>query len=95
MSTTIMEFPIAIHKDDGSVYGVTVPDIPGVHSWGETIEDAIKNTGVAIASHVETLSDLGEDTGFTCSTIEELAGKPDYADAVWALVKVDIPVSRG
>lgn len=54
-----MEFPIAVHKDDGSVYGVTVPDIPGVHSWGETIDDAIKNTREAIVGHVETLIELG------------------------------------
>ncbi|MDB5832002.1 MAG: hypothetical protein JWR14_1832, partial [Caballeronia sp.] len=24
-----MEFPVAIHKDKGSVYGVIVPDIAG------------------------------------------------------------------
>ncbi|WP_322078528.1 type II toxin-antitoxin system HicB family antitoxin [Burkholderia cepacia] len=89
-----MEFPIAIHKDDGTVYGVIVPDIPGVHSWGETIEEAIKNTGDAITAHVETLIELGGKGSFTCSTIEELAGKPDYTGAVWALVTVDIPVSR-
>ncbi len=92
--STIMEFPIAIHKDDGTVYGVIVPDIPGVHSWGETIEEAIKNTGDAITAHVETLIELGGKGSFTCSTIEELAGKPDYTGAVWALVTVDIPVSR-
>lgn len=85
-----MEFPIAVHKDDGSVYGVTVPDIPGVHSWGETIDDAIKNTREAIVGHVETLIELGEDVEFTCSTVEELVAKPEYAGAVWALVSVDL-----
>nr|WP_232454388.1 type II toxin-antitoxin system HicB family antitoxin [Burkholderia ubonensis] len=93
MNTT-MEFPIAIHKDDGSVYGVTVPDIPGVHSWGDTIDEAIKNSKEAIVGHVETLIELGEEVGFTCSTVEELAANPDYAGAIWALVKVDVPVSR-
>ncbi|WP_230939439.1 type II toxin-antitoxin system HicB family antitoxin [Burkholderia diffusa] len=39
---------------------MTVPDIPGVHSWGETMGEAIENTKVAIASHVETLLALGE-----------------------------------
>ncbi|MBO1853260.1 type II toxin-antitoxin system HicB family antitoxin [Burkholderia cenocepacia] len=85
-----MEFPIAIHKDDGTVYGVIVPDIPGVHSWGETIDGAIKNAKEAIISHVETLIELGEEVSFTCSTIEELASNPDYAGAVWALVSVDL-----
>jgi hypothetical protein len=30
-----MQFPITIHKVEGNVYGITVPDIPGVHSWGD------------------------------------------------------------
>ncbi|MFT0737454.1 type II toxin-antitoxin system HicB family antitoxin [Ralstonia sp. 22086] len=33
-----MQFPTAIHKDKGSVYSVTVPDIPGVHSSDNKIE---------------------------------------------------------
>ena len=85
-----MEFPIAVHKDDGSVYGVTVPDIPGVHSWGDTIDAAIRNAKEAIVGHVSTLLELGEDVGFTCSTVEELAAKPEYSGAVWALVDVDL-----
>lgn len=47
-----MQFPIAIHKDEGSVYGVTVPDIPGVHSWGDTVDEAIRNTREAIAGQI-------------------------------------------
>jgi predicted RNase H-like HicB family nuclease len=85
-----MEFPIAVHKDDGSVYGVTVPDIPGVHSWGDTIDDAIRNTKEAIVGHVLTLIELGEDGGFSCSTVEALAARPEYAGAIWALVEVDL-----
>ncbi|MCO8579471.1 type II toxin-antitoxin system HicB family antitoxin [Burkholderia multivorans] len=86
-----MEFPIAIHKDDGTVFGVTVPDILGVHSWGETMSEAIENTKVAIASHVETLFALGEGAHFTCSTVEELSANPDYAGVVWAKVEVELP----
>ncbi|RFU43846.1 type II toxin-antitoxin system HicB family antitoxin [Paraburkholderia sp. DHOC27] len=85
-----MEFPIAIHKEDGSVYGVTVPDIPGVHSWGDTIDDAIRNAKEAILGHVLTLVELGEDVDVTCSTVEELVTKPEFAGAVWALVEVDL-----
>ncbi len=85
-----MEFPIAVHKDDGSVYGVTVPDIPGVHSWGDTIDDAIRNTKEAIVGHVLTLMELEGSVDFTCSTVEELARMPEYAGAIWALVDVDL-----
>jgi HicB_like antitoxin of bacterial toxin-antitoxin system len=75
----VMDFPIAIHRDEGSVYGVTVPDIPGCHSWGETID-----------GHVSTLLELGEDVGFTCSTVEELVAKPEFAGVIWALADVDL-----
>ncbi|NIE68423.1 type II toxin-antitoxin system HicB family antitoxin [Burkholderia sp. Ax-1719] len=85
-----MEFPIAIHKDDGSVYGVTVPDIPGVHSWGDTIDEALKNAKEAITGHVVTLIELGEEMSFTSSAIEHLAAKPEYAGAIWALVDIDL-----
>lgn len=85
-----MEFPIVVHKDDGSVYGVIVPDIPGVPSWGDTIDEAIRNAKEAIVGHVSTLIELGEEVGFTCSTVEELAGQPEYAGAIWALVSVDL-----
>ncbi|MBC7858192.1 MAG: type II toxin-antitoxin system HicB family antitoxin [Burkholderiaceae bacterium] len=54
-----MEIPVVIHKDEGSVYGVTVPDIPGCHSWGETVDHAMRNVRDAIYSHVETLQELG------------------------------------
>lgn len=85
-----MEFPIAIHKDDGSVYGVTVPDIPGCHSWGETIQEAIRNAKEAISSHVSTLAELGEDVDFKCSDIEALAKLEEYAGAIWAVADVDV-----
>jgi len=84
-----MQFPIAIHKDAGSVYGVTVPDISGVHSWGDTIDEAIRNTREAIAGHLQTLVELGEDVDVTCSTIEDLTKQDEYAGAIWALVDVD------
>lgn len=85
-----MEFPIAIHKDDGSVFGVIVPDIPGCHSWGDSINEAISNAKEAIFSHIETLLELGEKADFTTSSIDDLVGNPDYAGAIWALVDIDL-----
>jgi predicted RNase H-like HicB family nuclease len=50
-----MEIPVAIHKDEISVYGVIVPDVPGCFSWGDSIEDAMQNTREAIYSHVQAM----------------------------------------
>jgi predicted RNase H-like HicB family nuclease len=85
-----MQLPIAIHKDEGSVYGVIVPDIPGCHSWGDTIDDAINNAKDAIFSHLELLLELGEKIDIRYSKIEDLQKQVDYRDATWALVEVDI-----
>jgi predicted RNase H-like HicB family nuclease len=85
-----MEFPVAIHKDEGSVYGVIVPDIAGCHSWGETIEQAIRNTREAIESHIATLIECDEEVDLSVTPVEMLRQQPDYAGAVWALVDVDL-----
>ena len=41
-----MRFPIVIHKDkdEGSGYGVIVPDLPGCFSAGDTLEDALMSS---------------------------------------------------
>ena len=85
-----MEIPVAIFKDEGSVYGVNVPGIRGCHSWGDTIDDALKNAREAIYSHVETLVELGAPVEIGQSSIEVLAQQAEYAGAVWALVNVEL-----
>jgi predicted RNase H-like HicB family nuclease len=84
-----MQVPIAIHKGEGSIYGVIVPDIPGCHSWGNTIDDAINNAKDAIFSHLELLLELGEKIDIRYSKIEDLQKQVDYQNATWALVEVE------
>ena len=50
---TLMLFPIVIHKDEESVYGVSIPDLPGCFSAGYTFEEAIESAREAIACHLE------------------------------------------
>jgi predicted RNase H-like HicB family nuclease len=85
-----MNIPVVIFKDEGSVYGVNVPDIKGCHSWGETVEDALQNVKVAITSHIETLLALGEPVEITQSKIEALQKNPEYKGGIWALVELDL-----
>lgn len=85
-----MEIPVAIFKEEGSVYGVNVPDIKGCHSWGDTIDEALRNAKEAIYSHVETLIELGEQFEISQSKIEALSQNADYAGAIWALVDVEL-----
>jgi predicted RNase H-like HicB family nuclease len=85
-----MDIPVVIFKDEGSVYGVNVPDIKGVHSWGDTVEDALKNVKEAITSHIETLLELGESVEISQSKIGEMQGNPEHAGGIWALVSLDL-----
>lgn len=85
-----MEFPVIIHKDEGSVYGVSVPDVKGCHSWGDTIEEALRNTKEAIHSHIEVMLEEGMAFDASPSRIEDLMAQEDYAGGIWALVDVDL-----
>lgn len=85
-----MLFPIAIHKDTGTSYGVTVPDVPGCFSYGDTIEEAISNTKEAVIGHIETLLELGEAIDFKVTKIDELRSQKDFKGAAWGFVEVDL-----
>lgn len=84
-----MKYPLAIHKDPDSDYGVTVPDLPGCLSAGETLEEAADMSREAIQTHVEGLLLDGEPIPSPRS-LEEHQANPDYAGAVWMLVEVDL-----
>jgi predicted RNase H-like HicB family nuclease len=82
-----MNYPVVIHKDKKSGYGVTVPDLPGCFSAGETIEDALEMAREAIECHLEGMLKDG-DVLPRPRTIEAHRSDPDYKGGVWALVSV-------
>ncbi len=84
-----MRYPVVIHKDPESAYGVTVPDLPGCFSAGDTMDDALSEVVEAIECHVEGLLVDGEPIPAP-QPIEQHQANPDYADGVWAFVNVDI-----
>jgi predicted RNase H-like HicB family nuclease len=89
-----MFYPAAIHKDLESVYGVTIPDLPGCFSAGDTIEEAIANGTEAIECHIESLLIDGEDIPMP-GNVEHHQQNLDYEDAVWAIVSVDLSKLSG
>ena len=38
-----MKFPVVLHKDADSEYGVIIPDVPGCFSAGATVAQAFEN----------------------------------------------------
>lgn len=84
-----MRYPVVLHKDLDSDYGVTVPDLPGCFSAGETIDEALAEVVEAIECHIEGLLIDGEPVPSPTS-IETHRDDPNYADGVWALVTIDL-----
>lgn len=84
-----MRFPVVIHKDANSDYGVTVPDLPGCFSAGASMDEAMTNAIEAIELHLEGML-LDSEPLPLPQSIDAHQQNPDYTDGVWALVTVDL-----
>lgn len=83
-----MRFPVVLHTDDGVRFGVTVPDLPGCFSSGDTFDIALDCVQEAIDLHLEGLDEDGNELPAPKPIAEHLAN-PDFAGGVWAAVDVD------
>lgn len=84
-----MRFPIFIEKDPGSDYGVTIPDLPGCFSAGDTLDEALSNAREAILTHIEGML-MDNEVISTPSQLDILKEKNDNPAYVWAICDVDI-----
>ena len=84
-----MKYPIVIHKDPGSSYGVAVPDLPGCFSGGETLDEVMAAACEAIEGHVESIMMDGDPIPER-KPMEVHVANPDFAGGIWAVVSVDI-----
>lgn len=84
-----MKFPVVIHKDADSDYGVTVPDVPGCFSSGTTFSQALENVHEALALHLEGMVADGGALP-QAKEVDVHIENPDYAGGVWAVVDFDL-----
>ncbi len=89
-----MRYPVVVHKDPKSDYGVTVPDLPGCFSAGETLDEALEEAIEAIECHLEGLLIDGEPIP-SAKTVDYHQSNLDYAGGVWAFVSVDVTKLSG
>ena len=89
-----MRYPVVIHKDPESDYGVTVPDLSGCFSAGATLDEALQEAVEAIETHLEGMLLDGESIP-SPKAIDDHQSNPDYAEGIWALVTVDITKLSG
>jgi predicted RNase H-like HicB family nuclease len=78
-----------VHKDAGTSYGVSFPDVPGCISAGDTFEEAVANAAEALAGHLALMRADG-DAVPPPRSFEELKQDrtflDDAADAVVTMV---------
>jgi predicted RNase H-like HicB family nuclease len=90
-----MRFPVVLHTDDNIHYGVTVPDLPGCFSAGDSVEDALDNVHEAIDLHLECLLEDESSELPKVQLISVHQKNPDYADGIWAVVDFDTSKYEG
>lgn len=88
-----MRFVVLLHKEPGSVYGVTVPDLPGCVSAGETADEALAEAVEAIALHVEGLEAEGQPVPAP-RTIEALLADPSLEEERAGATLATVPLVR-
>ena len=65
-----MEATVLIHPAEEGGFWAEVSEIPGCYSQGETIEEALSNTGEAIETHLMVLEEKLKEDLHDLSVIE-------------------------
>ena len=80
-----------IHKDGDSCYGVSFPDLPGVFTAGDTIDEAIQKAAAVIAFAAEDWSDLKGEVFPLPRSIDELRLDRQFQEAAHDAVVAAVP----
>lgn len=51
----LTHYPVVIHKNNASDFGVTIPDLPGCFSAGFSMVEALQQVKEAVECHLEGL----------------------------------------
>lgn len=89
-----MRYPVVIHKDQDSDFGVMVPDIPGCYSAGSSYDEALSNAIEAIECHLEGML-MDNETLPVGSSIDNWIHHRDFQGGVWAFVDIDLSQISG
>jgi len=84
-----LRFPVVLHSDDGIRYGVTVPDLPGCFSGGDSLDEALESVKEAIDLHLQGISEDGAGIPQPLA-VRSHQDNVDFAGGIWVLVEIDI-----
>lgn len=81
-----MLYPVYVHKDADSAYGLTFPDFPGCFSAADELADLPRMAQEAVEAHFE-----GEEFEIPApSTPEQWADDERFQGGYWMLVEIDL-----
>jgi predicted RNase H-like HicB family nuclease len=89
-----MRYPIAIELGGKTAYGVVVPDLPGVFSAGDTLDEALANAEEAILLGLEDYLERGEAFPAATDLAKLMKGKAGKAHRDWAWFVIDVDISK-
>ena len=89
-----MRYPVVIHKDEYSDFGVIIPDISGCYSAGSSYDEALTNAIEAIECHVEGLL-MDNESIPVGTTIDRWINDEEFQGGVWAFVDIDLSQISG
>lgn len=83
-----------VHKDEGTSYGVSFPDVPGCVSAGETLDEALANAAEALAGHLALMRADGDKIPAARSS-EAIRRDPSLSDEVeGAVMRTIVPAKE-
>jgi predicted RNase H-like HicB family nuclease len=65
-----MRYKVVLSRDDEGHWLVSVPALPGCHTWGDTRDEALANASEAIEGYIESLQAAGEPVPADDSDVE-------------------------
>jgi len=81
-----MLYPVYVHKEGESAYGVTFPDFPGCFAASDELQGIPAASQEAVEAHF-----YGDEAGVPApSTPEKWQGEADYQGGYWMLVEIDL-----
>ena len=84
-----MRFPVVLHSGDEIRFGVTVLDLPGCFSAGDTFDQALDLALEALDLHLDGIAEDGVVAPVP-HTIAKHRANPDFSNGVRAAVEVDV-----
>ncbi|HYG08256.1 MAG TPA: type II toxin-antitoxin system HicB family antitoxin [Stenotrophomonas sp.] len=81
-----MLYPVYVHKDDNTAFGAIVPDMPGVHSAVDDLEDL----PAALQEAVELMYEGEAQPPPRANIVDKYRRQREFKGGFWMLVDIDL-----